>query len=135
MRTNEAREHSWQKRSRSSVAVGCSTVQFEVSHRAATITLNRPDRLNVFSQERCDEFADLWERVRADDEIHVRGLRASGDRAFCTGVDVKKGIEKPDSFWVGTIQERVSVPRPTRSGIRSTVQRTRRSSTLTSATG
>jgi enoyl-CoA hydratase/carnithine racemase len=54
-----------------------------------TITLDRTDRLNAFNTQMCEEFSHLWDRVRHDDDIHAIVLRAAGDRAFCTGDDVK----------------------------------------------
>ncbi|HVV12656.1 enoyl-CoA hydratase/isomerase family protein [Amycolatopsis sp.] len=64
------------------------TLEFSLSDHIATVTLNRPDKLNSFNQTMCDEFTRVWARVRDDDDIHVVVLRAAGDRAFCTGVDV-----------------------------------------------
>jgi enoyl-CoA hydratase/carnithine racemase len=72
-------------------APGGSTVLFEVSEHVATITLNRPDRLNSFNQTMTNEIAAIWQRVRDDDDIHVAVLRAAGDRAFCTGLDIAEG--------------------------------------------
>jgi enoyl-CoA hydratase/carnithine racemase len=75
------------------------TVLFEVVDHVATITLNRPDKLNSFNQPMVDEFRDVWERVRTDDDIHVAVLRAAGERAFCTGVDVSEGIDLAENVW------------------------------------
>src|SRR5215203_7146194 len=75
------------------------TVLFDVADHVATITLNRPQALNSFNQRMCDEFEALWQRVREDDDIHVVVLRAAGDRAFCTGVDVKEGIFRSSNVW------------------------------------
>lgn len=76
------------------------TVLFEVVDHVATVTLNRPDRLNAFNQLMVDEFGELWARVRADDDVHVVVLRAAGDRAFCTGVDVGEGLRKTENIWI-----------------------------------
>jgi enoyl-CoA hydratase/carnithine racemase len=46
-----------------------------------------------------DEFRRLWAHARLDDDVHAIVLRAAGDRAFCTGVDVKAGLELPDNVW------------------------------------
>jgi enoyl-CoA hydratase/carnithine racemase len=73
--------------------LGYTTILFDVADHVATVTLNRPDMLNAFNQTMCDEFVDLWTRVRLDDDIRVVVLRAAGDRAFCTGVDVREGLE------------------------------------------
>jgi enoyl-CoA hydratase/carnithine racemase len=74
--------------------VDLETLEFSLSEHVATVTLNRPDKLNAFNQTMCDEFSRVWERVRTDDEIHVVVLRAAGDRAFCTGVDVNEGLTR-----------------------------------------
>lgn len=73
------------------------TITFEVADHVGTITLDRPDTLNAFNQQMCDEFADLYARVREDDDVHVLVLRANGDRAFSTGVDVGEWVEVPDN--------------------------------------
>ncbi|MFG1923389.1 enoyl-CoA hydratase/isomerase family protein [Cryptosporangium sp. NPDC048952] len=75
------------------------TVLFDVADHIATITLNRPERLNSFNQTMINEFRDIWARARADDDIFVLILRAAGDRAFCTGVDTTEGIHMPDDVW------------------------------------
>ncbi|MFJ3212642.1 enoyl-CoA hydratase/isomerase family protein [Streptomyces flaveolus] len=65
----------------------------------ATVTLNRPEAMNSFNQRMCDEFSRFWHEVRLDDDVRAVVLRARGDRAFCTGVDVKQGIAKPANKW------------------------------------
>jgi enoyl-CoA hydratase/carnithine racemase len=76
-----------------------TTITYELTEHVATVTLNRPDRLNAFNQAMCDEFDDLWRTVQNDDDVHVVVLQANGDRAFCTGVDVQEGIDRPDNVW------------------------------------
>jgi len=76
-----------------------TTIRYDVSDHVATVTLDRPDRLNAFNQTMCDEFERLWDHVRRDDDIHVLVLRAAGDRAFCTGVDVQDGIDTAANVW------------------------------------
>lgn len=68
-------------------------------NHVVTITLNRPHAMNSFNQRMCDEFTRFWEEVRLDDDVHVIVLRAAGERAFCTGVDVKEGIARPTNKW------------------------------------
>jgi len=75
------------------------TITYEVADHVATVTLNRPDKLNSFNQAMLDEFVQVWEQVRIDDEVHVVVLRAAGERAFSTGVDVSEGIFLPDNIW------------------------------------
>ena len=68
-----------------------STLLYDVSDHVATITLNRPDRLNSFTQTMVEEFDAVWREVREDDDVHCVVLRAAGERAFCTGMDVQEG--------------------------------------------
>lgn len=67
------------------------TIEFEVEGHVATVTLNRPEQLNSFTQTMCTEMTEVWRIVRDTDDIHVVVLRANGERAFCTGIDVKAG--------------------------------------------
>jgi E-phenylitaconyl-CoA hydratase len=67
------------------------TIEFEVTDHVATLALNRPDRLNSFNEQMATEVAAAWKRIRDDDDIRVAVLRANGDRAFCSGIDVSKG--------------------------------------------
>ncbi|MFK0157715.1 enoyl-CoA hydratase/isomerase family protein [Streptomyces sp. NPDC090499] len=78
------------------------TVLFEVTDHVATVTLNRPEVMNGFNQRMLAEFADLWDTVKRDDDIRVVVLRGAGDRAFCTGMDVKEGIDRHPNVWSQT---------------------------------
>ncbi|MEV7981810.1 enoyl-CoA hydratase/isomerase family protein [Streptomyces sp. NPDC086519] len=78
------------------------TVLFEVTDHVATITLNRPEVMNGFNQRMLEEFAALWRTVKADDDVRVVVLRGAGDRAFCTGMDVKEGIDRHPNLWSQT---------------------------------
>ncbi|MBV7706949.1 AMP-binding protein [Nocardia nova] len=73
------------------VAESFTTIEFEVSGHVATVTLNRPHRLNSFDQVMAEEMARVWQRVRDDDGIRVAILQANGERAFCTGIDLEGG--------------------------------------------
>ncbi|GFG83988.1 enoyl-CoA hydratase/isomerase family protein [Mycolicibacter algericus] len=68
-----------------------TTIEFDVADHVATVTLNRPDKLNSFNKAMAGELCAAWARVRGDDDIRVVVLRANGDRAFCTGIDVSEG--------------------------------------------
>jgi enoyl-CoA hydratase/carnithine racemase len=67
------------------------TIEFDVADHVATITLNRPGQLNSFTQRMTEEISEVWGIVRDTDDIHVAVLRANGERAFCTGIDIKAG--------------------------------------------
>lgn len=63
----------------------------------ATVTLNRPERLNAFNDTMLEEFSRLWGWIRDDPSVRAVVLRGAGDRAFCTGVDVVEGISFDDN--------------------------------------
>jgi E-phenylitaconyl-CoA hydratase len=68
-----------------------ATIEFDLTDQIATVTLNRPDKLNSFNKRMADELCTVWARVRDDEDIRVAVLRANGDRAFSTGIDVGEG--------------------------------------------
>jgi enoyl-CoA hydratase/carnithine racemase len=70
-----------------------TTLLFESgSDGVATVTLNRPDRLNAFNSTMLKEFQILWQHIGARGDIRAIVLRAAGERAFCTGWDVKEPL-------------------------------------------
>ena len=56
--------------------------------RIATITLNRPERLNAITFEVYRELTDLFATLRDDPEVRVVVITGAG-RAFCSGGDVR----------------------------------------------
>jgi enoyl-CoA hydratase len=60
----------------------------EVAERIATITINRPDRLNAVHNALHHELEQIWIDVRADQDVNAIILTGAG-RAFCAGGDVK----------------------------------------------
>jgi len=69
-----------------------STLHIAVQGRIATITLNRPERLNAINDEMPGEIRQAVELANADDRVHVIVLRGAGD-AFCAGYDLKHYAE------------------------------------------
>jgi enoyl-CoA hydratase/carnithine racemase len=55
--------------------------------------------MNSFNQAMLKDFELIWQTVKSDEDVHVVVLRAAGDRAFCTGVDVKEGIDRDPNVW------------------------------------
>jgi enoyl-CoA hydratase/carnithine racemase len=78
-----------------------TTIRYDVDAeaRVATITLDRPDRLNAFNRTMCEEVREAWQRVKADAAVHAVVLRAAGDRAFSAGLDVTEPFGQPDDVW------------------------------------
>ncbi|MHA2087993.1 MAG: enoyl-CoA hydratase-related protein [Promethearchaeota archaeon] len=63
---------------------------FEVSGQIATITLNRPDRLNAWNYEMGNEMWDALIKVENDPNLRVTIITGAG-RGFCAGADLTRG--------------------------------------------
>jgi len=77
------------------------TILFDVDadDHVATITLNRPDRLNAFNRTMCEEMAEAWRTVKLDESVHAVVLRAAGTRAFSAGLDITTPYGQPANVW------------------------------------
>jgi enoyl-CoA hydratase/carnithine racemase len=80
------------------------TIQYVATpDKVATVTINRPDAMNSFNRRMCEEFREVWERVRIDENVNAVVLRAAPGRAFCTGADVRDreggSVLMYDSLW------------------------------------
>ncbi len=65
-------------------------VLYEKSDHIAVITLNRPDHGNSLSANVMrEELPAAWQAARDDSDVRVVVFTASGDRFFCTGVDLR----------------------------------------------
>jgi enoyl-CoA hydratase/carnithine racemase len=66
------------------------TIRLEVADNIATVTLDRPDRLNAFTAEMGKELVATFDRIDADDDIRAVVVTGAG-RAFCAGADLGAG--------------------------------------------
>ena len=80
---------------------------YEVKDKVATITLNRPDKLNAFTADMIQAWAGGWPRPRPDDGVNVVIVTGAG-RAFCSGGDVgphgqgePSALDGKNSLWDG----------------------------------
>jgi len=77
-------------------------IVYEKAPPRATITLNRPERLNAFDFRMLRELARACEDASWDDEIRVVVVTGAG-RAFCVGADLKEWSEgyvgDPNAYW------------------------------------
>ena len=65
-------------------------ILYEVDGGRATITLNRPDRLNAFRVQTIAELCEAFEAAADDEAVGVIVFTGAGDRAFCVGGDVRE---------------------------------------------
>src|ERR671933_430981 len=71
-------------------------VRYEVEEGLATITIDRPERMNAFRARTVDELIACFKRAWASPEVGVVCLTGAGERAFCTGGDQKQRAETGD---------------------------------------
>ena len=62
-------------------------ILFNVHNGAAWITINRPEKMNAFRGQTCEELIHALNRAGYDREIGSIVLAGAGERAFCTGGD------------------------------------------------
>jgi enoyl-CoA hydratase/carnithine racemase len=78
-------------------------IQYKKSGHRATVTINRPEVLNCLDFPTLREMYQAFEDVSFDDNVRVMVLTGAGDRAFCTGADLKEQaehcIDKPSAYW------------------------------------
>ena len=68
--------------------MGYSQIDYQVSERIATITLNRPEKMNAFTGTMMNEIIDAMDRVDGDDDVRAVIFTGAGERAFCAGADL-----------------------------------------------
>jgi enoyl-CoA hydratase len=67
-------------------------VLYEAADAVATLTLNRPDRLNTIVPALIDAFDEALARANTDPDVRVVRLRGAG-RTFCAGYDIDWGAQ------------------------------------------
>ncbi len=70
------------------------SIDVEVSDSIATITINRPARLNAMDAEHYRLLSQAWIQVRDDTNIRVAIVTGAGDKAFTTGADIKSYLSR-----------------------------------------
>jgi enoyl-CoA hydratase/carnithine racemase len=64
------------------------SITYDIADRVATITLNRPERMNAFDDEMLDEWLDAITESDRSSDVNVVIVTGNG-RGFCTGMNVK----------------------------------------------
>src|SRR5712691_1225987 len=84
-----------------------SDLLYEVKDKIATLTLNRPDKLNAFTGPMIDAWAQALAEAQTDDNVNVVIVTGAG-RAFCSGGDVGRmrqgepgALDGENSLWAG----------------------------------
>jgi len=82
---------------------GFRKILYTKSGPRATVTFNRPEVYNAFDFETLRELRTAFEDASWDDSIAVVVLTGAGDKAFCTGADLKEQdahcVDHPQTYW------------------------------------
>jgi enoyl-CoA hydratase/carnithine racemase len=70
-------------------------ILYAIDDRVATITFNRPERMNAINQIMVEEIIAALIAADADPEVRVVIITGAGDKAFSTGYDMKESSGKP----------------------------------------
>src|SRR5262245_35738607 len=105
------------------VTVGTHTyedIRYVVDGPVAMITINRPERYNAFRAKTVDELIKAFRAAWADKQVQAVILTGQGEKAFCTGGDVKQRAETGDygpsesgMFEIGYLHKLIrDIPKP-----------------------
>lgn len=68
-----------------------NTIIFETDDSGiATVTVNRPDKLNALNDEVLNELADVFKSIHINENIKAVIVTGSGNKAFVAGADIKE---------------------------------------------
>lgn len=67
---------------------GYREILLDISEGVATITLDRPEKMNAYTVSMGEEIRDALDRTDADDAVRAVIFTGAGDRAYCAGTDL-----------------------------------------------
>jgi enoyl-CoA hydratase/carnithine racemase len=92
-------------------------VRYEVTQGVAWLTINRPEAYNALSKAVRDGLFEGVRRFNDDEEAKVLVLTGAGEKAFCSGGDLKEmsdtSLTVPPPDFLPQIGRNIDVPKPT----------------------
>jgi len=68
---------------------------YEKENAIASVTINRPEALNVYNIQMRDDLYEVLSALKADDEVRVVIFKGAGEKAFCAGADLSEFLTAP----------------------------------------
>jgi enoyl-CoA hydratase/carnithine racemase len=84
-------------------------IKYDVTDKVATLTLNRPDKLNAFTGVMMAEMIKAFDMADADDNVRAVIVTGAG-RGFCAGADLSAGAKTFDYESRSDRPEKAGVP-------------------------
>src|SRR5450759_3462744 len=100
-------------------------ITYAVDGATAIVTINRPERYNAFRAKTVEEMIKAFRAAWADRQVQSVILTGAGEKAFCTGGDVKQRAETGDygpsasgMFEIGYLHKLLrDIPKPVIAGV------------------
>lgn len=73
------------------------SITTNIQDGVALVTLNRPEAMNSIDPESNEQLIKTWDEVSRSEDVRVVVVTGAGERAFCTGADLKKTMPPADS--------------------------------------
>lgn len=91
-----------------------NTLDYQITDRVLTITLNRPDKMNSFTVEMANELVDAFHQASDDDDVGAVVVTGAG-KAFCAGMDLTAagnvfGLDEAQTPTLEDMHERLDDP-------------------------
>ena len=74
---------------------GFKTLIYEKKDAIASVTINRPEALNVYNIQMRDDLYEVLGALKDDDEVRVAIFKGAGEKAFCAGADLSEFLTAP----------------------------------------
>ncbi|RAS86618.1 hypothetical protein A3863_17620 [Priestia endophytica] len=75
-----------------------NTIHYEKQGEVAYLYINKPEKRNAIDSTMSDLFLEYLEYFKNDSEARVLIITGKGDKAFCSGRDLKEAKENPEAF-------------------------------------
>ena len=96
------------------------SIKYILKDHVARVTIDRPDRMNAIDEASEAELIRIWEAIERDNNVRCVVVTGAGERAFCTGADMKQaggktGLEywaapRPGGFGGLALRDTLDVP-------------------------
>ncbi|MFN3350516.1 crotonase/enoyl-CoA hydratase family protein [Pseudorhodoplanes sp.] len=80
-------------------------VLLKIDDKIATLTLNRPDKLNALNYQTVDLLLAMLDELEVDSRVHVLIVTGAGDRAFSAGADIREFSESVRSGRAAAVRD------------------------------